>query len=148
MILGVRQRSLPISIRLSDAKWTSSRLGSDGLCYAGDAPLPKASAWANRARHDRAARKELAWPRTRTTIMAIRWRPTFSAARSLSFHTVLVLSAATRPADLQRYAYGPDIGVDSLPVLRNFWKKRLAACVAIPTGCAPREKRPAIAGTA
>jgi NagD protein len=32
----------------------------------------------------------------------------------LGFHTVLVLSGGTRLEDLQRYAYRPDIVIDSL----------------------------------
>jgi len=30
------------------------------------------------------------------------------------FHTVLVLNGGTRREDLQRYAYRPDLGVDSV----------------------------------
>jgi NagD protein len=62
----------------------------------------------------RAARKELGLGTDETTIIGDTMETDILGGVQLGFHTVLVLSGGTRPEDLQRYAYGPDIVVDSL----------------------------------
>src|SRR5438105_9784733 len=62
----------------------------------------------------RAARKELGLATDETTIIGDTVETDILGGVQLGYHTVLVLSGGTRPEDLQRYAYRPDIVVDSL----------------------------------
>lgn len=65
----------------------------------------------------RAARKELGLATDETTIIGDTMETDILGGVQLGFHTVLALSGGTRPEDLQRYAYRPEIVVDSLAEL-------------------------------
>ena len=62
----------------------------------------------------RAARKELGLTTDETTIIGDTMETDILGGVQLGFHTVLVLSGGTRREDLERYAYRPDVVVDSL----------------------------------
>jgi NagD protein len=62
----------------------------------------------------RAARKELGLATDETTIIGDTMETDILGGVQLGFHTVLVLSGGTRSEDLPRYAYGPEIVVESL----------------------------------
>src|SRR3989442_7120922 len=62
----------------------------------------------------RAARKELGLATDETTIIGDTVETDILGGVQLGYHTVLVLSGGTRPEDLQRYAYRPEIIVGSL----------------------------------
>jgi NagD protein len=62
----------------------------------------------------RAARKELGLATDETTIIGDTMETDILGGVQLGFHTVLVLSGGTRRADLARYAYQPEVVVDSL----------------------------------
>jgi NagD protein len=67
----------------------------------------------------RAARKELGLTTEETTIIGDTMETDILGGVQLGFHTVLVLSGGTRREDLQRYAFRPDIVVDSLAELAD-----------------------------
>src|SRR5438105_12453299 len=62
----------------------------------------------------RAARKELGLTTDETTIIGDTMDTDILGGVQLGFHTVLVLSGGTRSEDLPRYAYRPEIVVESL----------------------------------
>jgi NagD protein len=62
----------------------------------------------------RAARKELGLATDETTMIGDTMETDILGGVQLGFHTVLVLSGGTRREDLQRYAYRPEIVVESL----------------------------------
>jgi NagD protein len=62
----------------------------------------------------RAARKELGLTTDETAMIGDTMATDILGGVQLGFHTVLVLSGGTRPEDLHRYAYQPDVVVDSL----------------------------------
>jgi NagD protein len=62
----------------------------------------------------RAARKELGLATDETAIIGDTMETDILGGVQLGFHTVLVLSGGTRPEDLGRYAYRPEVVVDSL----------------------------------
>src|SRR5437588_4884342 len=62
----------------------------------------------------RAARKELGLTTEETTMIGDTMETDILGGVQLGFHTVLVLSGGTNREDLQRYAYQPEIVVDSL----------------------------------
>jgi NagD protein len=62
----------------------------------------------------RAARKELGLSTDETTIIGDTMETDILGGVQLGFHTVLVLSGGTKREDLRRYAYGPEVVVDSL----------------------------------
>src|SRR5438105_4267720 len=62
----------------------------------------------------RAARKELGLATDETTIIGDTMDTDILGGVQLGFHTVLVLSGGTRPEDLARFAYRPEVVVDSL----------------------------------
>src|SRR5436305_7163078 len=62
----------------------------------------------------RAARKELGLTTDETTMIGDTMETDILGGVQLGFHTVLVLSGGTRPEDLGRYAYRPEVVVDSL----------------------------------
>jgi NagD protein len=75
----------------------------------------------------RAARKELGLATDETTMIGDTMETDILGAVQLGFHSVLVLSGGTRIEDLPRYAYRPEIIVDSLADLaelmdRNDWR--------------------------
>jgi NagD protein len=75
----------------------------------------------------RAARKELGLATDETTIIGDTMETDILGGVQLGFHTVLVLSGGTRNEDLPRYAYGPEIIVESLADFselldRNDWR--------------------------
>jgi NagD protein len=72
----------------------------------------------------RAARKELGLATDETTIIGDTVETDILGGVQLGYHTVLVLSGGTRPEDLQRYAYRPEIIVDSLAEFSEILAKR------------------------
>jgi NagD protein len=83
----------------------------------------------------RAARKELGLATDETTMVGDTMETDILGGVQLGFHTVLVLSGGTRREDLPRYAYRPDVVVDSLAELaelldgtawRSPWRYRQA----------------------
>jgi NagD protein len=62
----------------------------------------------------RAARKELGLSTDETTMIGDTMETDILGGVQLGFHTVLVLSGGTRREDLSRYAYGPEVVVESL----------------------------------
>src|ERR687887_1738243 len=62
----------------------------------------------------RAARKELGLTTDETTMIGDTMETDILGGVQLGFHTVLVLSGGTGPDDLRRYAYRPELVVDSL----------------------------------
>jgi NagD protein len=75
----------------------------------------------------RAARKELKLSTDETTMIGDTMETDILGGVQLGFHTVLVLSGGTRAEDLHRFAYRPDVVVDSLAELadqlaRTSWK--------------------------
>jgi NagD protein len=98
----------------------------------------------------RAARKELGLATDETTIIGDTMETDILGGAQLDFHTVLVLSGGTRPADLQRYAYGPDIVVDSLAQFSELLEKAdWRPSWRFPNGLrSGREKRAVMAGKA
>jgi NagD protein len=62
----------------------------------------------------RAARKELELTTEETTIIGDTMETDILGGIQLGFHTVLVLSGGTRMEDLSRYAYRPEVIVESL----------------------------------
>lgn len=71
----------------------------------------------------RAARKELGLATDETTIIGDTMETDILGGVQLGFHTVLVLSGGTSQEDLPRYAYRPDIVVDSLAELSVLLEK-------------------------
>lgn len=62
----------------------------------------------------RAARKELGLTAQETTIIGDTMDTDILGGVQMGYRTVLVLSGGTRPEDLARYAYRPDLVVDSI----------------------------------
>src|SRR6516162_165953 len=62
----------------------------------------------------RAARKELGLTTDQTTMIGDTMKTDILGGVQLGFHTILVLSGSTRREDLQRYAFRPEIIVDTL----------------------------------
>jgi NagD protein len=62
----------------------------------------------------RDARKELGLRTDETTVIGDTMETDILGAVQLGYHSVLVLSGGTRLEDLTRYAYGPEVIVDSL----------------------------------
>src|SRR5207248_2781011 len=67
----------------------------------------------------RAARKDLGLATAETTIVGDTMETDILGGVQLGFHTVLVLSGGTRREDLARYAYRPDLVVDSIADLAD-----------------------------
>jgi NagD protein len=67
----------------------------------------------------RAARKELGLSTDETTMIGDTMETDILGGVQLGFHTVLVLSGGTRPEDLPRYAYRPEVVVGSLAELAD-----------------------------
>ena len=67
----------------------------------------------------RAARKELGLATDETTMIGDTMETDILGAVQLGFHSVLVLSGGTKPEDLPRYAYRPDVVVPSLAELAD-----------------------------
>lgn len=65
----------------------------------------------------RAARKELGLTTDETTMIGDTMETDILGGVQLGFHTILVLSGGTRPEDLPRYAYRPEVVVDDLAEL-------------------------------
>jgi NagD protein len=72
----------------------------------------------------RAARKELGLATDETTIIGDTVETDILGGVQLGYRTVLVLSGGTRPEDLQRFAYRPDLVVDSLAHFSEFLESR------------------------
>ncbi len=71
----------------------------------------------------RAARKELGLATEETTIIGDTMETDILGGVQLGFHTVLVLSGGTNRDDLCRYAYRPELVVDSLAELSELLEK-------------------------
>src|SRR5947208_3359354 len=71
----------------------------------------------------RAARKELGLTTDETTIIGDTMETDILGGAQLGFHTVLVLSGGTRPDDLPRYAYRPDVVVPSIAELADIMEQ-------------------------
>jgi NagD protein len=67
----------------------------------------------------RAARKELGLATAETTIIGDTMETDILGGVQLGFHTILVLSGGTRREDLARYAYRPEVVVDSVAELAD-----------------------------
>jgi NagD protein len=67
----------------------------------------------------RGARKELGLDAERTVIIGDTMETDILGGVQLGYHTVLVLSGSTRAEDLGRYAYRPDLVVDSIADLNH-----------------------------
>lgn len=65
----------------------------------------------------RTARKELGLATDETTMIGDTMETDILGAVQLGFHSILVLSGGTRSEDLERYAYRPNLVVDSLAEL-------------------------------
>ena len=65
----------------------------------------------------RAARKELGLSTDETSMIGDTMETDILGGVQLGFHTILVLSGGTKLEDLPRYAYGPELVVDSLAEL-------------------------------
>src|SRR5262249_12393301 len=72
----------------------------------------------------RAARKELGLATDETTIIGDTVETDILGGVQLGYHTVLVLRGGARPEALERYAYRPDIIVDSLAELSEILERR------------------------
>jgi NagD protein len=68
----------------------------------------------------RAARKELGLMTDETTMIGDTMETDILGGVQLEFHTVLVLSGGTKPEDLAKYAYQPELIVDSLAEFSNY----------------------------
>jgi NagD protein len=71
----------------------------------------------------RAARKELGLTTAETTIIGDTMETDILGGVQLGFHTVLVLSGGTRSEDLPRYAYRPEVVVDSVAEFAGLLEK-------------------------
>lgn len=88
----------------------------------------------------RAARKELGLATDETTIIGDTMETDILGGVQLGFHTVLVLSGGMRQEDLQRYAYRPEVVVDSLAELsvlleRTDWMPPWRRSNGVPVEC-------------
>jgi NagD protein len=72
----------------------------------------------------RAARKELGLRTDETTMIGDTMDTDILGGVQLGFHTVLVLSGGTKREDLQRYAYQPELVVDSIVGLHQLLAQR------------------------
>src|SRR3954454_10815085 len=91
----------------------------------------------------RAARKELGLSTGETTMIGDTMETDILGGVQLGFHTVLVLSGGTNEADLERYAFRPDIVVESLAEFselldKSNWQPPWISSNVLP---ASREKR-------
>jgi NagD protein len=68
----------------------------------------------------RAARKELGLTTDQTTMIGDTMETDILGGVQLGFHTILVLSGGTKREDFPRYAYSPEIVVDSVADLADF----------------------------
>ena len=95
----------------------------------------------------RAARKELGLRTDETAMIGDTMETDILGGVQLGYHTVLVLSGGTRAEDLERYAYRPELVVDSLAELvemmeQNGWRPpwRSQGRVFEPAGSPPELK--------
>src|SRR3954447_2265771 len=72
----------------------------------------------------RAARKELGLGTEETTMIGDTMETDILGGVQLGFHTVLVLSGGTRREDVSRYAYRPELVVDSVAQLHQLLEDR------------------------
>jgi NagD protein len=99
----------------------------------------------------RAARKELALPTDQTVVIGDTMETDILGGVQLNYKTVLVLTGSTRRDDMVRYAYRPDLIVDSIADLDPVaLEHEFGARVEIPpahVSASPRPRRqPAVAG--
>jgi NagD protein len=89
----------------------------------------------------RDARKELGLRTDETAVIGDTMETDILGAVQLGYHSVLVLSGGTRLEDLKRYAFGPEVVVESLAEFserlekthwRNPWVSTVSASVPIP----------------
>jgi NagD protein len=67
----------------------------------------------------RSARKELGLSAAQTVVIGDTMETDIVGGVQLGYHTVLVLTGSTRREDLARYAYQPDLVVDSIDELSH-----------------------------
>jgi len=72
----------------------------------------------------RAARKELGLGTDQTTMIGDTMETDILGGVQLGFHTVLVLSGGTRREDLERFAYRPELVIDSIAELHRLLEDR------------------------
>ena len=77
----------------------------------------------------RAARKELGLRTDETTMIGDTMETDILGAVQLGYHSVLVLTGGTRQEDLRRYAYGPEVVVESLAEFAQWLAGPLAKAV-------------------
>src|SRR5207302_381456 len=87
----------------------------------------------------RAARKELGLTTDQTVMIGDTMDTDILGGVQLGFKTVLALSGSTRESDLSRYAFRPDLMVDSIADLRH---EDLLARFDIPKPVAVSERTP------
>ncbi len=99
----------------------------------------------------RAARKEMALPTDQTVVIGDTMETDILGGVQLNYRTVLVLTGSTQREDMTRYAYRPDLIVDSIadldPIaLEHEFGDRLDVPAAhVPSSARPR-RQPAVAG--
>jgi NagD protein len=93
----------------------------------------------------RAARKELGLGTDQTTMIGDTMETDILGGVQLGFHTVLVLTGGTRREDVSRYAYRPELVVDSVAELHQLLEDRRWHAwwtAATPAGVASSVPRP------
>ncbi len=95
----------------------------------------------------RAARKELGLTTDETTMIGDTMETDILGGVQLGYHTVLVLSGGTGATDLDRYAFRPELVIDSLGAFaalldKTDWRPRWHAPATLRNG---RRRRPAVA---
>jgi NagD protein len=100
----------------------------------------------------RAARKELALPTDQTVVIGDTMDTDILGGVQLNYRTILVLSGSTRRGDLERFAYRPDLVVESIADLDLFeLEDKLGNSSPSPSTLTPRPahrpgRKPLVAG--
>jgi NagD protein len=96
----------------------------------------------------RAARKDLGLMTDETAMIGDTMETDILGGVQLEFHTVLVLSGGTRPEDLERYAYQPELIVDSVAEFADLLDENEWQSPWRPRGVSGRPlERPAVANS-
>jgi NagD protein len=96
----------------------------------------------------RAARKDLGLMTDETAMIGDTMETDILGGVQLEFHTVLVLSGGTRPNDLERYAYQPELIVDSVAEFAEYLEENDWHSPWRPRGVSGRRlERPAVANS-
>jgi NagD protein len=90
----------------------------------------------------RAARKDLALPTDQTVVIGDTMETDILGGVQLNYKTVLVLTGSTRRDDMMRYAYRPDLIVDSIADLDlRVLEHDFGAGSAVPAAQVPASHR-------